>query len=494
MAERFKHQAEIFEKTKDMPAYALTWEVRVGKTYPMLDTAKHLWESGKIDAIFIWTKNGNHSKWAFKHIPSYLTEMDCNTKDHHVFCWQSDKSGTRQYAKAVEDAEKFNGILWVCVNFEALPLDRVENWLEKLTHKRKGIFLIIDEAHRLKTPSAHATRAALRLAPRALFRRTLTGSPAPKGPFDLWSQYQLLDPKILDERFVPFKRRYGIFKRVKFSGPFFDMLDKTKGNGGYQNLDQLYKKLEPYTSRLLQKDVFKDLPAEIAYTKTFELSPKQKKAYDELKNEYLTVLDSGETISTTEAIVIIMRLQQISRGFVGFSDGSTVDIGGPYPSLECLDDILDEIFFDFRLNRKVTIWCRFTEDVNLILKHLAKAGYGEFVRYDGQVPVAQREINVDRLQQDPNVRGLVGNPAVGTEGQDMTAACARIYYSYSYNLLERDQSFGRIQGVNQKEKSLSTYNIAAEGSVDFEILKNLKEKTDLASIITGDRLREILKK
>jgi SNF2 family DNA or RNA helicase len=325
-----------------------------------------------------------------------------------------------------------------------------------------------------------------------LFRRNLTGSPAPKNAFDLWSQYQLLDPKIFDMKFTTFKATYGIWKRMKFGARSFDMLDVDQGERGFKNLDQLYEITKPYTSRLLRADVFENLPKNVPYQCRFDLSEKQEKAIQDLKNEMMTVLDSGEVITTQFAIVQIMRVQQIARGFVGQTGKEVIDLGGPYPALEALTEEMDKLLFDLRLNRKIIIWARFTADVDMIIKHLTKEGYGECVRYDGQVKPQQREENVHRFQTDPKVRVLVGNPAARTEGQDMTAGYGMIYYSYSYDLLEREQSTGRNHGVNQKEMSLPVIDMVANRTWDDIILENLAGKKDLGAIITGDKFRKMV--
>jgi hypothetical protein len=54
--------------------------------------------------------------------------------------------------------------------------------------------LILDESHRIKSPSTVTTKAVLKLAPMATHRLALTGTPTANSPADLYTQFKFLKP------------------------------------------------------------------------------------------------------------------------------------------------------------------------------------------------------------------------------------------------------------------------------------------------------------
>src|SRR3546814_8521015 len=54
--------------------------------------------------------------------------------------------------------------------------------------------VVIDESHRIKSPSANVSRTAARLTRLAPRRLILTGTVMPHIPMDVWAQWRLLEP------------------------------------------------------------------------------------------------------------------------------------------------------------------------------------------------------------------------------------------------------------------------------------------------------------
>ncbi len=488
--QRFKHQQKIFDRTKDLPGYALLWEMRVGKTLPMIDTANHLCARGVIDAVLVIAPNGVHLNWSRIAIPPHMTP------GVSIVEWSSAKSGNKGYQDLLSDSVDSDKFLWFCVNVEAMISPRCATFLEYFLKHRK-VLLIVDESHKIKNHNAQCTKAVTRIAKKCAYRRILTGTPVTQGPFDLWSQFNVIDPTIFHEvdplgnkvpmKFTTFKHKYGVFKKQRYgNGPVFDELIE------YKDLDKLYETIQPFSSRLTQKEVYEDLPPLIHEKRLFEISPLQRKYYNELRDDLITTLESGVEITAQQAMVNLLRLQQISRGFVG--DTQTVhDLGTPRPSIEALKDILEQV------EGKVIIWCKFQADVKLILAMLNPTigpTEGErklyYSAYDGTTSTDQRQLALHNLLSDPFCRGVVGTPAAGGIGVDMSAADTMIFYSHGFNLGERLQAIARMQGPNQKSRSLLLIDMVAVGTIDERCLSVLNSKQDLASMLTGDKLRGIL--
>jgi SNF2 family DNA or RNA helicase len=306
------------------------------------------------------------------------------------------------------------------------------------------------------------------MAKKCPFRRILSGTPL-TSPFDLWSQFNVLDPTILGERFVPFKTNYGIFEK-KFFGP-----RAVNVVTGYKNLDDLKARIAPHSSFRTFDETFPDnpgvLPPERAY---FELSPEYRRAYNELQKEYILQLEKGEVL-VTNPMVMLLRLQQVSRGFVGTDNGEQPIPGENNAVKRLVHEVLE------RSTEKIVIWCRFTADVTACFSALTEAGV-RCVRHDGQVSQEDRDKNREEFQVDPAVRVVVGTPSTGGVGKDFSAGSTVIFYSHSFNLNERIQAFDRVRGVNQKHV-VQQVDICGVQTVDERCMFLLGQRVDVISQI-----------
>jgi hypothetical protein len=66
-----------------------------------------------------------------------------------------------------------------------------------------------------------------------------------------------------------------------------------------------------------------------------------------------------------------------------------------------------------------------------------------------------------------------------------------VYYSNTNNLEHRSQSEERAQGID-KVNSVAYVDLMSSGTVDEKIIHSLREKIDMAAIISGDNWRQWL--
>jgi SNF2 family DNA or RNA helicase len=283
-----------------------------------------------------------------------------------------------------------------------------------------------------------------------------------------------------------FKTRFGIWKPMRYgSGPRFLQLDVTQGDKGYRDLDQLNKLISPHCSFLTQKDVFEHLPEDETEYIYFEMSDAQKKAYRELRDELETELANGVILTAQQAMVRVLRLQQISRGFVSV-DGTVHDLGTPRPSINALMGFLAQV------EGKFVIWCRFTADVDAVLNALKEAGIGA-LRFDGSVPANNRPGLLLQFENDPDILGIVGTAGAGGVGLDMSAADTVVFYSMDFSLVNWDQARSRIQNMNKTVKKLMYAYVLGRDTGDEYLLGRVQGKEDLSITISGPDVKHILK-
>jgi SNF2 family DNA or RNA helicase len=248
---------------------------------------------------------------------------------------------------------------------------------------------------------------------------------------------------------------------------------------GYQNLGELSDKLKPFSHRVLKDDCL-DLPEKTYIKRTVQLTPDQVKLYKQMKVLALAQMN-GKMMSTATVLTQLMRLQQITCGHFTADDGTFQDV--PSNRLPELMDVLEEV------EGKVVIWAHWQKDVNRIIREISKKfGENSFVDYYGLTPMADRQKNIEKFQNNPECRFFIGTTQTGGYGITLTAASTMIYYSNGYDLEKRQQSEARIDRIGQKYP-MTYIDIMCEKTVDERIVKALKAKVNIATQIMGEELK-----
>lgn len=476
----FDHQREIFDATLDHEAYGLFWEQGCGKTKPVIDQAAALFERDEIDCLLVVAPNGVHRNWITDEIVNHLPDRVA-ARTHSGF-YQSPKARTKWHQRDMESLLKYQGLVVLTISYDGFMTELGKKLMWRFL-KRRRVMYVLDEAHYIKTPGAKRTKSIIASAKYAEKRRLLTGTPIAQGPFDIYSQVRFLDDEFWKREkrignFNAFKMRYGIWRtreevmREYGYDPGYNQLVS------YRNVDELHEVLAKVGDRRTKDDVL-DLPPKLFSKRPFEMTPQQSKAYQELTEDYQTQLENGEWVEADLAIVRLLRLQQITCGYVATDVEEPVQrISDKNPRLDTLVDITEG------LGHKAIIWSRFRADVDLIMDALG----GKAVRYDGQVDDDGRAKAKDDFQKG-DAQFFVANPAAGATGLTLTAARTVVYYSNSFKLVDRLQSEDRAHRIGQ-EHPVNYIDIVAPGTIDDMIVKSLRMKQDIATQITGDKVKE----
>lgn len=463
----FDHQLRIFAETRDRPVHALLMEQRTGKTKIVIDNAAYLYERGKIDGVLIVTLNSVTDTWKEEfeihwpdRLPITVEVFDADKPKKHV-----------AFIRKVRDAEDDElGLPVYIVNVEGLSHERIYDLVCEFVSYCRSLFMAVDESTAIANPTAERSRSVCALRDESAYRRILSGTPIKQNPFDLYGQFLFLDPKILG-----FGSLYR-FKRYFAEWEGYEILE-------WRHLEQLQSSLEGYYSRVLRKDVFKDLPEVTRRTYTVQLTPEQRRIYDEL-NKRLVSEVSGKKISADLVITKYLRLSQIVGGFVTLDEEKKpIKIKGRNPKLDELMRIVSEE------PGKIIVWARFKAELNLIAKSLRKQ-YGDdtTVEFHGDVNKKQR-VEARKKFQDPKspVRFFVGQMETGGIGIDLDATNTMIYFSNSYKYEAREQSEARPMSSRQK-RSVGIYDIVCKTTVDELVIEALRKKKDLAQLIDKKRI------
>jgi SNF2 family DNA or RNA helicase len=393
---------------------------------------------------------------------------------YKMACW----SPTPRKAEKLEMEEMINSLdklRIMIMNVEAFSTEKGVAYARTFLRVTSA-FMAVDESTTIKTPNTKRTKSIIKVAREARYRRIATGSPVTKSPLDLYSQCEFLGPECLNSAsFYAFQARYAILVERKLPTHTFKQIV------GYRRLDELQEKLNGFSFRVT-KDECLDLPDKVYTRRDVELTPEQKKYYDQMKLMALALVD-GNLMSTNNALTQLMRLHQICCGHVKLDDGQQIDI--PNNRITELLSVLEET------NGKVIIWANYRRDIENIRLALQKEyGMTSVATYYGDTEAEDRQNIVDQFQ-DPasELRFFVGNPRTGGYGLTLTAAHTVIYYSNSFDLEVRLQSEDRAHRIGQTNK-VTYVDLIAKDTVDEHIVKALRNKINIASQVLGEDFKD----
>jgi hypothetical protein len=387
------------------------------------------------------------------------------------------------------------------VNVEALSsveraVQACEEFIDSSEH---GVLMVIDESTVIANGRSNRSEAvaALGMRPKVIGRRILTGLVAPNSPMNIWSQFNFLDPRIIGFRsFVNFRARYAIQEELKIGG----LSDKEARERGikrppnprpivaYRNIEELHEKIAPYSFRRLKDDCLDLPPKDYLPIRSYELGKEQRRIYNEMV-EFSTARLREETyVTATMVLTHRLRLSQILNGYVKDENDQIQEF--PENRTSVLMEILEEY------QGKAIIWTHHDYSVRKISDRLRQVY--------GPAAVAQfwggnrstRHNDEGRFKADPRCRFMVATPSAGGRGNTWVVAGLAIFYDNSDNLEHRMQAEDRNHReglVGPRGAGTASYmDIAAEGTLDYRKIRNLRKKLDLAAMVTADPRRDWL--
>lgn len=240
---------------------------------------------------------------------------------------------------------------------------------------------IFDEAHYLKNPKAKRTQACLNLYSRRSFM--LTGTPMLNHVDELWSLLHRIDPAAYPKPWA-FLNRYAVFGGYK-----------DKQIIGVKNEKELTERLQSVMLRRLKKDVL-NLKEPQYIERRVDLSPEQRKLYDEVLNEMqLTRVDQDSPDDIDNALTKFLRLKQICGTTFSFTG---VDVSGK------LDLVHTDSMEMLENGNKVIVFTQFRDIVQCYSNRMAGTGVPIF-QLHGDVPQGDRQSIVKQwgLTKEPGV-------------------------------------------------------------------------------------------
>tara|TARA_R100001143_G_scaffold62702_1_gene66743 strand:+ start:157 stop:738 length:582 start_codon:yes stop_codon:yes gene_type:complete len=183
----YQHQADALEISWDKINWAYFMEMGTGKSKVCIDNAALLFEHGEIDTFIIVAPKGVYRNWAYLEIPAHMPDR----VGYQMAIWRPNP--TKNEKAALTSFNNPSEVLKILVmNVEALSTAKGQRYLEAVL-KGSNTLLAVDESTSIKSPKARRTKAVIKIASLAKYRRILTGFPVTQSPMDLWAQCRFLD-------------------------------------------------------------------------------------------------------------------------------------------------------------------------------------------------------------------------------------------------------------------------------------------------------------
>lgn len=355
---------------------------------------------------------------------------------------------------------------WAIVNYEALV-----GLAKEL--KEAGFDMIVgDEAHQIKNPKAQKTKALKAIPTR--FRLAMTGTPVAQNPLDVWSIFDWIRPGYLGKSFYAFRARYADV----YNGAGFPMIR------GFKNLPELKRRLDPFSIRFLKTECL-SLPPKMHQTIAIDLPPAEMRLYKQMADHMLLELGDAELAATT-VLTKLMKLQQITSGFVYFQHEDSVLHHVGDAKITALRDLLESL-----AGQKVVIWCHLKEELRRISNLLADMKRQHRV-LASEMSEEERQHTVRCFNEATSDEVFVGNVRLGGVGINLTGASHCVYFSNTWSLVERQQSEDRLHRYGQKGTAVNYYDLVARGTIDEYVLSVLQKKVKMSDKLTGDDVKRMI--
>jgi SNF2 family DNA or RNA helicase len=329
--------------------------------------------------------------------------------------------------------------------------------------QNSNVYLIVDESNLVKNHMAKRTKNIERLAEHCKYKLILNGTPISKNEKDLFSQWYILDWRILGYKsFWSFERNHLEYDEF-IPGKINRCL----------NTDYLVKKIAPYTYQVKKEECL-DLPPKTYDVEYYELTKEQREEYSNVKELFLSDVDEFKP-NTIYRLFTAMQLVLSGKRIVSNLDEQIKSENMFKNPLE--NPRIESLLMCTNADKKTIIFCKYTDEIKTIVEVLNKKyGEGSAVEYCGELNQKQRQKNLDLFSTSATF--LVANKQCGAYGLNLQFCSYIIYYSNDWDYATRSQSEDRVHRIGQ-ESNVHIVDICALNKLDERILKCLENKEDL---------------
>ena len=437
------YQTAAYNRILETPKIGLFMEMGLGKTVVTLTAIQELMYH-RIEifrVLVVATKKVAEDTWG----------RESQKWDHLRDLTISKILGDRKHRLEALDAE---------ADIYIIGRDNVK-WLVDECRKRKRWkfdTVVIDELSSFKNSQSQRFKAMRSVMPLVGRMIGLTGTPAPNGYMDLWSQMYLLDKgERLGKTIGAYREQY--FTAGMRNGYTVFNWNLRKG------ADRIIQdKIRDICVSMKAEDYLK-LPERIDNVIHVRLSEQEQALYDRMEKEQILQMDDETAVVGLSAAAVGNKLLQIANGRVYDTERHVVQIHGQ--KLEALGEILDCNPHD-----PVLVFYNFQHDLEAVQEK-----FGSLAPRTLKTPQDIADWN------DGKIRLLMAHPAsVGYGLNIQDGGHIIVWYGLTWNLELYAQANARLHRQGQ-QRSVIINHLVAAGTIDEDVMRALSAKDDMQSAL-----------
>ncbi len=473
----FDHQIEgLRQLVKNDGVYALLWDPGTGKTKTVIDYLSWLSLAAQSEVRVLvvcpkavtdsWVEQTEH--FSSVAVDASILEGTINQKAAELAAFHKMPLSGNGITMRVCNLDTFSSRRTVSKTSSKLHSDLLLDAVKKFAPH----MLVVDESHRIKGRSSNSGRLLGRCVPHVKRRVLLTGTPMPHSPLDVWSQWRVLDPQVFGTNnrgwsFGQFQQRYAVM------GGFMG-----KEIMGFQYLDDLERRMGQ-VSMVVRKEDALDLPPTTDVMVPFQLEPNEVKAYTKMLRDMMLQLENGEYMTSLSRLTQMLRLRQITSGYVkadGSDEYTYIGEGRLRAALSTLEDLMttESRVVVFSWGRPEVD--RLVEKINSSSQLNGARAYG----ITGDTPDAER-LRLRKLFASDSQERLIlvcQWRTVSLGINEFVAANHALILSLSQQRDDLIQGKARLDRQGQT-KPVTFWFIQAPGTVDEVVLQSHQDRTNL---------------
>ncbi len=349
------------------------------------------------------------------------------------------------------------------VNLYIINTESYANFSDELfQHRVCGV--CVDESSTMKSPASKISKALIDTAQKVQRFYILSGTPAPNGEWEYYTQMKAVDFYGWHQSYSQFKANF--FDNMSYNPQYEKLRIKADKR---DELMSMIKKTAIYVDKM---DVL-DLPGREFIVERYDLNPEHMKLYNKMKRDLTIEVDEAIIVTVDFAAAKVNKLNQISSGFV--IDTESIDSEVHYIDYGRFD-LLEKMLKRTELRtQQVLIWAHYRAEFVEIQKRLGT----KCAILNGTIDAQQKTINIQAFKSG-KVQYLVANPGSADKGLTLTNAHFCIYFSLNFSYELYKQSYDRIYGDRRIQPHFCKYFIiVATGTIDeaiyFDVLQNKQD-------------------
>jgi non-specific serine/threonine protein kinase len=343
--------------------------------------------------------------------------------------------------------------------------------------------VIYDESVLLKSRNAQRTMAAKVVADHAKHVWLLSGSPITRDYSDIWSQFNIIQPEYFTS-FWRFTNRYCVVEQTEWG---------TQILGSRHGISIRMEFPEIMFVRN-QEEVLPDLPKIIHQEYEVNLTKKQAKAHQDLVDDWVHRIESGEfEVTVSNVISELIRLQQVTSNLRNLET-----TGHPWPDESAKADVICDLLTTGEVEYPVLIWSHWRPGAAALRDRIEKLtkdkkNGGALIGKSVAHVMGGQKDNAEHIEsfRTANLDVLIMSLGVGKYGHTLTDTRTAIYLDKTWDSDAYFQSLFRLEriGLNHRPIAIS---LRCKGTVDEFIEQNLAGKLPSMANVTGSDLVRLL--